>query len=90
MSELLARTTSRELTEWAAYEKLAGPLGPRRGDVHAAIIAAAVVNMQRKRPLPISDFLPRWDRAPKTPEQLFQAAMAANVAMGGTVRTPST
>ncbi|MHC3391292.1 phage tail assembly protein T [Streptomyces lavendulocolor] len=85
---MLAHVSSRELSEWMAYEKIAGPLGGARGDVHAAMIAAAVTNAARAkgRPLPIADFLPRWGRkAEQSPEEMFRAAMAATVAMGGTV-----
>jgi hypothetical protein len=87
---MLAHVSSRELSEWQAYERIAGPLGSRRGDVHAAMVAAAVINSQRTkgRPLPVSDFIPRWDRrAGQSPEEMFRAAMAATIAMGGTVRT---
>lgn len=28
MGEMLERMSSRELTEWAAYERVAGPVGP--------------------------------------------------------------
>jgi hypothetical protein len=35
--ELLARIDSRELTEWAAYEHYAGPLGPSWSDEATAL-----------------------------------------------------
>jgi hypothetical protein len=39
--DLLARTTSRELAEWVAYEHHAGPLGPAwRDDTAAATLEA--------------------------------------------------
>lgn len=88
MGELLARISSRELSEWAAYERITGPLGADRGDVQAAIIAATVANTARSkgRVLQPKDFVPKWDR-PKamTPEEMWQAAMQANAALGGTV-----
>lgn len=38
VAEMLARISSYELTEWAAYEQMTGPLGPSwRDDVLAAI-----------------------------------------------------
>jgi hypothetical protein len=37
--ELLARIDSRELTEWAAFERLYGPLGPVRHDYLTAMVA---------------------------------------------------
>ncbi|WP_431772178.1 phage tail assembly protein T [Streptomyces cucumeris] len=87
---LLAETGSRELAEWAAYERITGPLDGRRGDVQAAIVAATVANSQRTkgRPLQPKDFIPKWDK-PKamTPEEMWAAAMQANAALGGTVTT---
>lgn len=77
---MLTQMGSAELAEWMAYERIAGPLGGRRGDIQAAIVAATVANAQRpkgKRALKPQDFLPVWDRVPKTPEQLWTAAMAA-------------
>lgn len=73
VGELLARTSSRELAEWQAYEREFGPLGPERGDWQAAMLAhtfAAVMTGKQGRRLKLSDFLLRW-RAPRrqTPEE---------------------
>ncbi|MFH8369201.1 hypothetical protein [Streptomyces sp. NPDC018031] len=88
VAELLSRISSRELTEWAAYEQLTGPLGGRRGDIQAAIIAATVANSQRSRGRRAepADFLPRWGR-PRvmTPEAMWAAAVQATTALGGTI-----
>jgi hypothetical protein len=49
-----------------AYERYAGPLGPARGDFHAALIAstiAAVNNDPKKKPPTLADFMPRWEEA---------------------------
>lgn len=88
---MLAHVGSRELAEWMAYERITGPLGGRRGDVQAAIIAATVANSQRKgRPLQPKDFIPKWDKpAAMTPEEMWAAAMQANAALGGTVTATS-
>lgn len=92
---LLAETGSAELAEWQAYERLAGPLGGARGDVHAAMIASVIAAANRgkgQRAPTVADFMPRWDRARvrKSPEELFKLALAANSALGGTVNsTPS-
>lgn len=81
VGELLARTGSRELSEWMAYERLTGPLGPARGDYHAALVAATIANANRpkgRKAAQLRDFLIRWDKGRrKTPEELWQAAMAA-------------
>lgn len=53
-----------------------------------AVLASVVANSQRGkgRMSTPSDFLPKWDgkRHVMTPEEMFAAAMQANVAMGGT------
>lgn len=82
--ELLARTSSRELTEWLAYEKVSGPLDVRyRMDVSAGVVAATVHNANAKKKAKITDFMPRWFKRRKTPEQIWQDVMAANAALGG-------
>lgn len=86
VGELLARISSRELTEWRAYETITGPLGPPRADLHAGIIAATIANIHRgkgSRALAPGDFIPRWDRRPRTPEELWKLAIAANAGLGG-------
>lgn len=88
VAELLQRVSSRELTEWRAYESVAGPLGPERGDVQAAIIAATVANAFRGKGKPATpaDFMPEWDRQPtQTVEEMVSIAYALNAAFGGTV-----
>jgi hypothetical protein len=86
--ELLERVSSRELTEWQAYERVAGPLGPARADVQAAIVAATVANANRTKGQPATpaDFIPTWDRKPEqSVEEQVQIAYALNAAFGGTV-----
>ena len=87
MAELLARISSRELTEWMAHEQINGPLDlGRRGDYHAAQITAAIVNANRgkKPPVPAEKFLQRWDPAPRTPDELYAIALQVNAQLGGT------
>jgi len=94
VGELLSRTDSRELTGWAAYERVTGPLDPReRGDVQAAIIAATVSNAMRSkkgRSAKPADFIPDWDKTsstqdsgPQTPDDHLRAVRQINAAMGG-------
>ncbi|MGW3724838.1 phage tail assembly protein T [Streptomyces sp. NPDC000851] len=86
--ELLARTTSLELAEWMAFEKITGPLDSRlRTDIAAGVIAATVVNSQgpKKKAKP-SDFIPTWFKRRKTPAEIWQDVMKANAALGGSVR----
>lgn len=75
---MLAAVSSRELSEWQAYERLTGPLGPGRHDQLIAMLAAVVANTARdpkKRPRPFDgrDFL-LWDDAER-PEQTMEEQM---------------
>lgn len=88
--ELLARTSSRELTEWMAYERVTGPLDARlRGEISAGIIAATVHNANAKAKAKPSDFLPTWFKRKKTPEEIWQDVVKANTALGGIVQPPT-
>ena len=64
IDEMLDRMSSRELGAWRVYEEAFGPLGPTRGDLHAAQVVAAVVNMLRDpksgRPLKLADAKLHW------------------------------
>ncbi|WP_432118484.1 phage tail assembly protein T [Streptomyces sp. bgisy032] len=86
--ELLARTSSRELTEWMAYEKITGPLDTRlRTDIAAGIVAATVHNSQGpKKRAKVSDFIPTWFKRRKTPAEIWQDVLKANAALGGSIR----
>lgn len=46
VAELLARISSRELSEWMAYYSIE-PFGAERDNLHAGIIASATVNLWR-------------------------------------------
>lgn len=96
VEEMLIRTSSAELTEWAAYEQLNGPLGGQRTDVLLAQLCAVVANANRdkksKKAKP-KDFLPQWDNgrgAPQSWQQHKSIAKALNAAFGGAEngRTP--
>jgi len=91
VGELLARIDSRELTAWAAYERVTGPLGPERADIQAAIIASTIANAnqgKRGRRFKPEDFLPRWDQpaaasGDQTGEDHLRLIKSLNRAMGG-------
>jgi hypothetical protein len=89
IDEVLGKHSSRQLTEWMAYERITGPLDARlRGDISAGIVAATVANANgAKRKLKPSDFVPTWFKRKKTPQEIWQDVMQANTALGGTVRT---
>ncbi|MFJ4907727.1 hypothetical protein ACIQCR_24570 [Streptomyces sp. NPDC093249] len=79
MAELLERTSSAELTEWMAYEHVAGPLGPERLDLLHAITSATIANTARGKGQPArepKDFMPRWDQAAGQTEQSWQQMLA--------------
>lgn len=89
VGDLLPRISSAELTEWMAFERIEGPIGPARGDVQAALVAMTVANVNRgkRKPFKLNDFLPDWDRGGRsqTTEQMIAAVKQANTTMGGNV-----
>lgn len=90
---MLARVTSRELTEWEAYERVAGPIGDDRFDRLFAMLASVIANVNRtkkQRPYRAEQFMPKWD--PKAPverkpemsdEDMLRAVKRAHKALGG-------
>lgn len=66
VSELLARTSSAELTEWQAYERVTGQLGDERHDVLASLTAYYVVAALhgKKSKARLDKMIPQWDRKP--------------------------
>lgn len=85
---MLAGMSSRELSEWMAYEKVTGPLDTRmRTDIAAGVIAATVSNSNgaKKKARP-SDFIPVWFKRRKTPQEIWAEVVKVNAAMGGRIR----
>lgn len=90
VQELLARITSRELSEWWAFFQLE-PFGEERADVRAAIVASTMANTardpkRRRRPFQPSDFMPKFERKVKkrqTWEEQLRIVEMFNVAFGG-------
>ncbi|MDS1269690.1 DUF4035 domain-containing protein [Lipingzhangella sp. LS1_29] len=86
VGELLGRISSRELSEWMAYERVTGPLGPERADLHAAIVASTVANAnrgKRGRAAKPADFIPRWDRREQSWQEQLATVQRINTALGG-------
>ena len=85
MGELLATISSRELTEWVAYEAEHGPIGVRP-DWGPSLLASLFVNSKRdpkRHPQPIKQEIFMLGGAPQpeqTPEQM--EAIAAMAAVG--------
>jgi len=65
VEEMLCRMPYKELRLWQAYEAVAGPLGPRRGDYQAAMVARSLAQVFSKRRLDLTRFLFKWSRADK-------------------------
>lgn len=82
-AELLERATSAELTEWAAYEKVSGPLGGERGDVQAALVAYHVVTALGAKGVRPDRLVPRWDRGPAQDWRQMKAAAEAHTRLAG-------
>lgn len=79
VEELLARISSRELAEWAAFEREFGPLGLERGDWQAAQVTQAVAGDGKSR---LSDYVLRWGRRRRQTGQ-EQLALFRALASGG-------
>lgn len=80
VEELLARISSRELAEWAAFEQEHGPLGLERGDWQAAVVAQAIAGDGKTK---LSDFVLRWGRKRRQTGQEQLAIFKALASRGG-------
>lgn len=89
---MLGRISSREISRWQAFERIHGPLGQRRDDIHTAMIMAMIANVNRGKGKPavkVEAFLPDWDHdRPKTDEDMWAAIRQVNDAMGGITADP--
>jgi hypothetical protein len=55
--------SSPELTEWIAFERIAGPVVvAERIDLGAALVALMVAKLGGYKGRRLDEFLPRWDR----------------------------
>lgn len=90
VEELLARISSAELTDWIVYERIAGPLGPARGDTQAGVVASTIANVNRgkngKKYKP-ADFIPQWSRpGARTPGQMRTKLIELTRLFGGRIK----
>jgi hypothetical protein len=84
VGHLLRSISSRELTEWRAWELVAGPLGAARGDWQTAHLASVIATVMSSRRYTAADLMPVWDATPveeepgsrQTPEQMLAIAKA--------------
>lgn len=94
VEEMLARISSRELTEWAVYEDETGPLDAGyRADVLAGIVSATVANAlkgKKGKRLKPSDFMPDWGRRrTNSPNQMATMLKSLTRRFGGSIRKRS-
>lgn len=83
---MLGRLSARELTDWQAYERVAGPLGPERHDALAALSSFYVLKAAGVKKVKLSQLMPRWDRPePMGWQQMKMLAVAITKEHGGTV-----
>ena len=66
VGELLARISSRELTEWMVYAQVE-PFGEERGDLRAGIVASTIANVnrdakKRRKPFEPEEFMPKFGK----------------------------
>lgn len=91
VNELLARFSSRELSEWRAYEQVTGPIGQERGDWLAGVVASTQANSamgKRGKRLSPRDFILKWDdKAKQTVDEQLELVRAINAHFGGTDET---
>lgn len=88
VAELLARISGEELAAWMAYEELRGPLGPSRGDWHAALVATTVANTAPRRKgrprTKIGDMMLKWKGSRATRQTAAESeAVARQLAARG-------
>lgn len=76
--------SSEEFAEWLAYERVAGTLGPERGDLQAALIAAVMHGLWSKKRRTLKDFLFKWDHGRKmSAEEMLATIRQINRLAGG-------
>jgi hypothetical protein len=81
VSELLARISSQELTEWMAYYEL-DPFGSERDDLRSGIVSAVIANVhrdpkKRSKPFEAADFMPYLEKPELSQEQIAAKVAAA-------------
>lgn len=81
---MLSRMSSNELSEWVAYERVAGPLGQERDDILTALVALVIANFSgSKKRHKLDEFLPKWDRRPQSADEQLSMVKALHVMFGG-------
>lgn len=86
--------SSRELTEWAAFEQVYGPIGDERYDHLFAMLQSTLANVNREKkvkPYTFEQFMPGWGKSAEDaerpremdPREMLRAAKRITRGMGG-------
>ena len=89
-AELLGRISSAELTEWMVYYQLE-PFGQETQYIGSAITSAILANVNRKKgdkAHSADEFMPKFEKEEKTPEQMLSFAAMITAGMGGKIGEP--
>ena len=89
-AELLSRISSAELTEWMVYYQLE-PFGQETQYIGPAITSAILANVNRKKgdkTHSADEFMPKFEKEEKSPEQMLSFAAMITAGMGGTIGEP--
>jgi hypothetical protein len=84
-AELLTRISSRELTEWVAFEQVE-PFGKDTQYYGPAINTAMLANINRKKgtkPLKPDEFVPKFEKQIQPASDMKNFARNITLAMGG-------
>jgi hypothetical protein len=82
---MLARMPNRVFKEWVAFAEVE-PFGEERADMRAAIVAATIANVNRKKgkaPYKVRDFMPVFERRRQTWQEQLRVVEMLNMAFGG-------
>jgi len=86
VAELLARISSKELTEWMVFSQIE-PFGADAGYLGHAITASTIANTNRnkgQKPYEVSEFMPKFEKKKEQSiEQMIQFASIFTAAAGG-------
>ena len=86
VAELLARISSKELTEWMAFSQKE-PFGADADYLGHAITASTIANVNRKKgdkPYEASQFMPKFEKKKtQSVDQMIQVASMFTIATGG-------
>jgi len=86
VAELLARISSKELTEWMVYSQVE-PFGADAGYLGHAITASTIANANRPKghkPYDVEEFMPKFKKKEnQSVDQMIQMASMFTIASGG-------